>query len=63
MVCFGPNAAAGFKFGNFLRTLATPEPIMGQSLTSPKETLINMPPSSPATRPVFFQMTDVAIPR
>jgi hypothetical protein len=50
--------------GNFLRTLATPEPIKDRSLTSLKEKLIKIG-AKVAThgRYVAFQMAEVAIPR
>jgi hypothetical protein len=34
--------ALAYNLGNFLRTLATPEPIKDWSLTSPKEKLIKI---------------------
>ena len=61
---FGPQAAVGFRFDNFLRTLATPEPIRDWSLTSLKEKLIKIGAKVVSHgRYVAFQMAEVAIPR
>jgi hypothetical protein len=50
--------------GNFLRTLATPEPIKDRSLTSLKEKLIKIGAKVVSHgRYVAFQMAEVAIPR
>jgi hypothetical protein len=50
--------------GNFLRTLATPEPIKGWSLASLKEKLIKIGAKIVSHgRYVAFQMAEVAIPR
>ena len=50
--------------GNFLRTLATPEPIKDWSLTSLKEKLIKIGAKVVSHgRYVVFQMAEVAIPR
>ena len=56
--------ALAYNLGNFLRTLATPEPIKDWSLTSLKEKLIKIGAKviSPG-RYVAFQMAEVAIPR
>ena len=49
---------------NFLRTLATPEPIKDWSLTSLKEKLIKIGAKVVSHgRYVAFQMAEVAIPR
>jgi hypothetical protein len=51
------------KSGNFLRTLATPEPIKDWSLTSLKEKLIKIGAKVVSHgRYVAFQMAEVAIP-
>jgi hypothetical protein len=47
--------ALAYNLGNFLRTLATPEPIKDWSLTSLKEVSHG--------RYVAFQMAEVAVPR
>ena len=53
-----------YNFGNFLRTLATPEPIREWSLTSLKERLIKIGAKVISHgRYVAFQMAEVAIPR
>ena len=63
------NAAASahalaYNLGNFLRTLATPEPITDWSLTSLKEKLIKIGAKVVSHgRYVAFQMAEVAIPR
>jgi len=55
---------APYNLGNFLRTLATPEPIRDWSLTSLKEKLIKIGAKVVSHgRYVAFQMADVAIPR
>jgi hypothetical protein len=52
------------NLGNFLRTLATPEPIQDWSLTSLKEKLIKIGAKVVSHgRYVAFQMAEVAIPR
>ena len=57
--------ALACNLGNFLRTLATPEPIKDWSLTSLKEKLIKIGAKvvSRDGRYVVFQMAEVAIPR
>jgi hypothetical protein len=56
--------ALAYNLRNFLRTLATPEPIRDWSLTSLKEKLIQGRRESRQPRPfVAFQMAEVAIPR
>lgn len=56
--------ALAYNLGNFLRTLATPEPIMDWSLTSLKEKLIKIGAEIISHgRYVAFQMAEVAIPR
>jgi Transposase DDE domain group 1/MobA-like NTP transferase domain len=56
--------ALAYNLGNFLRTLATPEPIKDWSLTSLKEKLIKIGAKIVSHgRYVAFQMTEVAIPR
>jgi len=58
------HEAAGYNLGNFLRTLATPEPIKDWSLTSLKEKLIKIGAKIVSHgRYVAFQMAEVAIPR
>jgi hypothetical protein len=53
-----------YNLGNFLRTLATPEPIKHWSLTSLKEKLIKIGAKIVSHgRYVTFQMAEVAIPR
>jgi hypothetical protein len=53
-----------YNLGNFLRTLATPEPIKDWSLTSLKEKLIKIGAKVVSHgRCVAFQMAEVAIPR
>jgi hypothetical protein len=53
-----------YNLGNFLRTLATPEPIKSRSLTSLKEKLIKVRAKVVSHgRNVAFQMAEVAIPR
>jgi hypothetical protein len=54
----------GGNLGNFLRTLATPDPIKGWSLTSLKEKLIKIGAKVVSHgRYIAFQMAEVAIPR
>jgi Transposase DDE domain group 1 len=56
--------ALAYDLGNFLRTLATPEPIKDWSLTSLKEKLIKIGAKVVSHgRYVAFQMAEVAIPR
>jgi Transposase DDE domain group 1/PEP-CTERM motif len=56
--------AFAYNLGNFLRTLATPEPIKDWSLTSLKEKLIKIGAKVVSHgRCVAFQMAEVAIPR
>jgi hypothetical protein len=56
--------ALAYNLGNFLRTLATPEPIKDWSLTSLKEKLIKIGARVVThARYVAFQMAEVAIPR
>ena len=56
--------ALAYNLGNFLRTLATPEPIKDWSLTSLKENLIEIGARVVShERYVAFQMAEVAIPR
>jgi hypothetical protein len=56
--------ALAYNLGNFLRTLATPEPIKDWSLTSLKEKLIKTGAKIVSHgRDVAFQMAEVAIPR
>src|ERR1700730_3740944 len=57
--------ALAYNLGNFLRTLATPEPIKDWSLTSLKEKLIKIGAKVVIShgRDVAFHMADVAIPR
>jgi hypothetical protein len=56
--------ALAYNLGNFLRTLATPEPIKDWSLTSLKEKLIKTGAKIVSHgRYVAFQMAEVAIPR
>ena len=53
-----------YKLSNFLRTLATPEPIKDWSLTSLKEKLIKIGAKVVSrSRYVALQMAEVAIPR
>jgi Transposase DDE domain group 1 len=53
-----------YNLGNFLRTLATPEPIKDWSLTSLKEKLIKISAKVVSHgRYVAFQMAEVAIPK
>ena len=56
--------ALAYNLGNFLRTLATPEPIKDWSMTSLKEKLIKTGAKVVSHgRYVAFQMAEVAIPR
>src|SRR6266571_3513063 len=56
--------ALAYNLGNFLRTLATPEPIKDWSLTSLKQKLIKIGAKVVSHgRYVAFQMAEVAIPR
>ena len=56
--------ALAYNLGNFLRTLATPEPIKAWSLTSLKEKLIKIGAKVVSHgRYVAFQMAEVSIPR
>jgi hypothetical protein len=56
--------ALAYNLGNFLRTLATPEPIKNWSLTSLQEKLIKIGAKVVSHgRYVAFQMAEVAIPR
>jgi hypothetical protein len=52
-----------YNLGNFLRTLATPEPIKDWSLTSLKEKIKIGAKVVSHGRYVVFQMAEVAIPR
>lgn len=56
--------ALAYNLGNFLRTLATPEPIKDWSMTTLKEKLIKIGANVVGhARYVAFQMAEVAIPR
>jgi Transposase DDE domain group 1 len=56
--------ALAYNLGNFLRTLATPEPIKDWSLTSLKEKLIKIGAKVVSRgRYIAFQMAEVAVPR
>src|SRR6266545_4660086 len=56
--------ALAYNLGNFLRTLATPQPIKDWSLTSLKEKLIKIGAKVVSHgRYIVFQMAEVAIPR
>ena len=56
--------ALAYNLGNFLRTLATPEPIKDRSLSSLKEKLIKIGAKVISHgRSIAFQMAAVAIPR
>jgi Transposase DDE domain group 1 len=56
--------ALAYNLGNFLRTLATPEPIKDWSLTSLKDKLIKIGAKVVSHgRYVAFQMAEVAIAR
>ncbi|MFO0406808.1 MAG: transposase, partial [Labrys sp. (in: a-proteobacteria)] len=55
--------ALAYNLGNFLRTLATPEPITDWSMTSLREKLIKVGARLVSHgRYVAFQMAEVAIP-
>jgi hypothetical protein len=60
-----PSASCpAYNLGNFLRTLATPEPMKGWSLTSLKEKLIKIGAKVVSHgRYVAFQIAEVAVPR
>jgi len=56
--------ALAYNLGNFLRTLATPEPIRDSTLTSLKERPIKIGAKVVSRgRSIAFQMAEVAIPR
>ena len=56
--------ALAYNLGNFLRTLATPEPIREWSLTTLKEKLIKIGAKVVGhARYVTFQMAEVAVPK
>jgi hypothetical protein len=56
--------ALAYGLGNFLRTLATPEPIKDWSLKSQKEKLIKIGAKVVSHgRHIAFQMAEVSIPR
>ena len=56
--------ALAYNLANFLRTLATPEPIKDWSLTSLKDKLIKIGAKVVSHgRYVAFQMAEIAIPR
>src|SRR5215471_2118837 len=56
--------ALAYNLGNFLRTLATPEPIKDWSLTTSKDKLIKIGAKVVSHgRYVIFQMAEVAIAR
>jgi hypothetical protein len=56
--------ALAYDLGNFLRTLATPEPIKDWSLKSQKEKLIKIGAKVVSHgRYIAFQMAEVSIPR
>ena len=56
--------ALAYNLGNFLRTLATPDPIQDWSLTSLKEKLIKIGAKVVSHgRYVAFQMAEVSVPR
>jgi Transposase DDE domain group 1 len=56
--------ALAYNLGNFLRTLATPEPIKNWSLTSLKEKLIKIGAKVVSHRRyIAFQLAEAAIPR
>jgi Transposase DDE domain group 1 len=58
------TVAPVLDLGNFLRTLATPEPIKDWSLTSLKEKLMKIGAKVVSHgRYIVFQMAEVAIPR
>jgi len=56
--------ALAYNLGNFLRTLATPEPIKEWSLATLKEKLVKFGAKVVShARYVAFQLAEVAIPR
>lgn len=56
--------ALAYNLGNFLRTLATPEPIWHWSLTSLREKLIKIGAKTVShARYVAFQMAEVSVPK
>ena len=56
--------ALAYNLGNFLRTLATPEPIKDWSMTTLKEKLIKIGAKVVSHgRSIAFQMAEVAIPK
>jgi Transposase DDE domain group 1 len=56
--------ALAYNLGDFLRTLATPEPIGDWSMTSPKEKLLKIGAKVVSHgRYIAFQMAEVTIPR
>lgn len=56
--------ALAYNLSNFLRTLATPEPMKDWSLTTLKEKLIKIGAKVVShARYIAFQMAEVAIPR
>jgi hypothetical protein len=56
--------ALAYNLGNFLRTLATPEPIKDWSLTSLREKLVKIGAKIVThARYVTFQMAEIAVPR
>ena len=56
--------ALAYNLGNFLRTLATPEPMKDWTLTTLKEKLIKIGAKVVAhARYVVFQMAEVAVSR
>ena len=56
--------ALAYNLGNFLRTLATPEPIKDWSLTSLREKVIKIGAKVVShARMVAFQMAEVTVPR
>jgi hypothetical protein len=58
-----PLHALAYNLGDFLRTLATPEPIKDWSLTSLKEKLVNIGAKAVSHgRYVAFEMAEVAVP-
>ena len=59
-----PASCARHSLGNFLRTLATPDPIRDWSLTTLKEKLIKIGAKVVSHgRYVAFQMAEIAIPK
>ena len=62
--CSTSTSRARLQLGNFLRTLATPEPIKDWSMTSLKEKLIKIGAKVVRHgRYIAFQMAEVAISR